>query len=211
MVNAVINQRRVAPYQSNQAEEISRLIFRPLQGFFNAIIFINHKVRNFRKHHPSLLSFYEALKTVFDRREDDPEHIVSNLTLVKRDAAVGGVRFAFDGHHIVSDDDEENSADDSGRLSLKKDCAPEAIEMEGSREGGRANILSPDESVGVSAEDLKRFSQDLSFGRVSMVIDDEYCSSIRKSCGLDNHVLLYRPKKNNATDQSRNTKPKKRH
>jgi len=80
--NAVANRDRGAPYVSNRAEETALLVLRPLQGFFNAIIFIHHKVRNFRREDASL-SFYEALVIVFDHEEEDPEHIVSNLTLVK--------------------------------------------------------------------------------------------------------------------------------
>jgi len=163
LLNAVIDRNHGVPYESNQAKEIARLIFRPLQGFFNAIIFIHHKVRKVRRHHRGL-SLYEALKMVFERREEDPEHIVSNLTLVKRDAALGGIRFAFDESPSDNDDDEEDSADDRGRLSLKKYCGPEAIEMSGSLEGGRELILSPDESVGVSVQDLEGFSQALSIG-----------------------------------------------
>ena len=200
LLNAVIDRDRGAPYESNQAKEIALLVFRPLQGFFNTIIFIHHKVRKVRRHHRGL-SLYEALKMVFERREEDPEHIVSNLTLVKRDAALVGLRFAFEESPSDNDDDDddEDSAHDRGRLSLKKYCVPEAIEMSGSLEGGRAIILSPDESVGVSTQDLEGFCQGLlSIGQVSVAIDDdtttpfnrsEY-SIIRNTYGLDNPGLV---------------------
>jgi len=177
LLNAVIKRDRGAPYESNQTKEIAHLVFRPLQGFFNAIIFINHKVRNFRRTRPAL-SLYEALKVVFERREEDPEHIVSNLILVKRDTALAGLRFAVDESPSDgdddADDDEEDSADERGRLSLKKYGGPEAIEMAGySLAGGRVLISSPDESVGVSTQDLEGFPQDLSIGQVSVAIDDD--------------------------------------
>jgi len=159
LMNAVANRDRGAPYESNRAEETARLVLRPLQGFFNAIIFIHHKVRNFRRDDDSL-SFYEALMIVFDREEDEPQHIVSNLTLVKRDVALGRLQFAFDERYSSSDDDE--------------DCLPEAIEMEGSLDGGRAFDFPPDQSVEMSARDLDGFSQDLSFGQVSVKDDTSH-------------------------------------
>jgi len=60
---------------------------------------------------------------VFAIREDEPELIVSNLTLVKREVALGRLRL-----HLI---DEEDSVDNRGRSSLKKDCDPEEIKITG--------------------------------------------------------------------------------
>ena len=158
-VTAVANRDRGAPYALNGAKEIAHLVFRPLQGFFNAIIFIHQKVRNFRREDASL-SFYEALMIVFDREVEDPEHIVSNLILVKRDVALGRLVFAFDDSSSSSDDDE--------------DCLPEAIEMADSLDGGRAFDCLQDQSVEESFRNLDGFSQDLSFGQDSVRDDTSH-------------------------------------
>jgi len=169
----VADRDRRAPYEPHLAKEIALLVLRPLQGFFNLIIFIHHKVRNFRRQNPSL-SLYEALKTVFANDEDDPEHIVSNLMLVKRDGALARLQFAFaDGCSINSDADEEEEEDSVARRviisSKNKDYDAGAIEMSASVDGVRAFHCSVDQSVGESARDLEGFSQqDLSFGTVSV-------------------------------------------
>jgi len=180
----IANARNGAPYKPNRAKEIARLFLRPLQGFFNAIIFIHHKVRNFRNQHPEL-SLYEALKKVFAIREDEPEHIVSNLTLVKRDDALGLLEFAFDGHHSDSgdgeDEDEDDSVDDRGRSSLKKDCDPKEMELTGSVEGGRVFICSPDPSVEPSVQDLEGFFEDSLCEQINVVMDDDTTTPLHRS------------------------------
>jgi len=164
LIDAVANRDRRAPYEPNRAGEIAFLVLRPLQGFFNLIIFIHHKVRNFRRHRS--LSFCEALKTVFDHEVADPEHIVSNLTLVNRDVGLARLHFAFaDGCSINddSDDEEEDSVDERVIISLKNKDDDVSVD------GVRAFHCSPDQSVGESARDLEGFSQeDLSFGQVSV-------------------------------------------
>ena len=125
------------------------------------------KVRNFRRQDASL-SLYEALKIVFDREEEDPEHIVSNVTLVKRDVALGRLQVAFENCPINRDADQEGSVDDRGISPLKKVCDPEATAMTSSLDGGRSFNCLPDQIVEDSVRDLEGFSQDLSFGQVSL-------------------------------------------
>jgi len=176
LIDAVANRDRRAPYEPNRAGETALLVLRPLQGFFNLIIFIHHKVRNFQRDDASL-SLYEALKIVFANEEDEPERIVSNLILVKTDVALARLHFAFaDGCSSNSDpnDEGEVSVDERVKISSKnKDGDAGAIEMTGSVDGLRAFRCSLDESVGESARDLEGFSQqDLSFGGQVSVNDD---------------------------------------
>ena len=85
------------------AEEIIRLIFRPSQGFLNIVVFIYHKIRNLQNHRPDL-STSAALRQTFARK-GDPEHIVSNLTLVRRNNHLGELQFAFEGAVEYEDED----------------------------------------------------------------------------------------------------------
>jgi len=61
--------------------QVTQLSLRPLQGFFNLIIFLNHKVYNARRR-SSNLSIYDALRKVFASK-GEPEHIISTLMLVR--------------------------------------------------------------------------------------------------------------------------------
>jgi len=61
--------------------QVMQLTLRPLQGFFNLIIFLNHKVYNARRS-SSNLSIYDALRKVFASK-GEPEHIISTLMLVR--------------------------------------------------------------------------------------------------------------------------------
>merc|ERR1719162_1914308 len=60
--------------------QVTQLSLRPLQGFFNLIIFLNHKVYNARRR--SRISISDALRNVFTSKEE-PEHIISTLMLVR--------------------------------------------------------------------------------------------------------------------------------
>jgi hypothetical protein len=61
--------------------QVVQLTIRPLQGFFNLIIFLNHKVYNARRR-SSNMSIRDALRDVFASKEE-PEHIISTLMLVR--------------------------------------------------------------------------------------------------------------------------------
>ena len=59
------------------------LIFKPLQGFFNALIFIYHKVHNLRRSDPNL-GFCHALRITFQSPSDVPEIFLSDIEKVER-------------------------------------------------------------------------------------------------------------------------------
>eukprot|EP01083_Nonionella_stella_P109666 320015_1 len=61
--------------------QVVQLAIRPLQGFFNLIIFLNHKVYNTRRR-SSNMSICDALRNVFASKEEQ-EHIISTLMLVR--------------------------------------------------------------------------------------------------------------------------------
>ena len=70
--------------QRSTVLQILRITLRPFQGVLNVGVFFYHKVKNIMSHNPGI-SAKLAFTKVWNSRED-PEHIVSNLTmLVKRD------------------------------------------------------------------------------------------------------------------------------
>lgn len=68
---------------------VLRVCLRPLQGVFNMIIFIHHKMRNIQTHRPQTSS-WAALLSIFQFK-NHPEYIVSNLTLVRWEECFGDV------------------------------------------------------------------------------------------------------------------------
>jgi hypothetical protein len=64
------------------------LIFVPLQGFFNCLIFVYNKVHNILSSSPDEMTFSQALKKViFSPSIEEEQVIVSTLGMVKRDIA----------------------------------------------------------------------------------------------------------------------------
>jgi len=61
-----------------------KLVFQPLQGFFNMLIFVHHKVYNLRRTDEDL-SVSEALRIIFAAPSMIPEMILSGLTIVHED------------------------------------------------------------------------------------------------------------------------------
>lgn len=60
---------------------ILRIIFQPLQGFFNMLIFLHHKVHSIRRDNPNE-SFAQALRTVFLSPKTVEDPIVSSIEIV---------------------------------------------------------------------------------------------------------------------------------
>lgn len=60
---------------------ILRLIFQPLQGFFNMLIFLHHKVYSIRRDNPNE-SFSQALYTVFVAPKTVEDPVVSSIEIV---------------------------------------------------------------------------------------------------------------------------------
>lgn len=128
-------------YKSSPAAEIARLVLRPLQGFFNVFIFLYHKVENYQRDDPSL-SLRGALKQVFDREKDDPDHLVSNLVLVRRDSHLGRLQFAFE----VEPETSCRDSDDKTPIEVNRRAVIPA-----------PAYLTPVPSVAHSAQDLEGF------------------------------------------------------
>ena len=71
---------------SPSAINILQRTFYPLQGFFNAIIFLHHKVTNLRQCHGSSISLSKALYyIILQPKKKMPEMHLSGLSVVKRD------------------------------------------------------------------------------------------------------------------------------
>ena len=68
--------------------DIIRVVLRPLNGFFNMLIFVYHKIYNIQRR-DRMLSFCQALRQLFGQDElEDPQYLFSNLTLVVRDGSM---------------------------------------------------------------------------------------------------------------------------
>ena len=67
----------------NEFAQVMKAIFQPLQGFYNLMIFIYHKIYNVQK--ASEADFLDALKIVFTSPKAVPEERVTNLTVVYED------------------------------------------------------------------------------------------------------------------------------
>ncbi len=121
-----------------RAEQVLRLIFRPSQGFFNLIIFIYHKVRNIKTHCPNI-SVREAFFKAFGH-ESEPEYIVSNLTMVRRNQQLDRLHFAFG-----DDDDDDDDDDDESITSLEP--VLQSVEMQ-TFERNAASLVPDVDSAG---------------------------------------------------------------
>ncbi len=148
------------------------LVLRPVQGLFNCIIFIYHKVDGLKKNDPSL-ELWLALKMTL-RGEEGVKCIVSDLTLVKHHAALAQLRFADDVNvveHIVEEDveeegngtkDEENGSSHSriGALSssprrTNKDDASSCNQENEQPDYYREERLSPISATAIANENMK--------------------------------------------------------
>jgi hypothetical protein len=87
--------------ESPMATQIMTLVFLPLQGFFNFMIFIGHKVYNYRRVNPGV-SRCEVLRTFFlsSTRVEEPMYI-SQLSHVEKNK-----------DSVAGDDEEENEEED---------------------------------------------------------------------------------------------------
>jgi len=87
--------------------QIIFLAFRPLQGFFNAIIFITLKVHSFRRMDPTI-NIHVALKRLL-KGEEAPDRIMSDMIIVQQDAAIMRLRKAQDAEEVGDDDDDDDN------------------------------------------------------------------------------------------------------
>ena len=62
-----------------------QLVFLPLQGFFNAIIFISHKVYNYRLANNENMSVRQALQKLFTESNEDDQVFFSRISMLKFD------------------------------------------------------------------------------------------------------------------------------
>jgi len=87
--------------ESPMATQVMTLIFLPLQGFFNLLIFMGHKVYSYRRVNPGV-SRCEVLKTFFFSSSVEEPMYISQLSRVeKKDASSGD----------YDDDEEEEDVD----------------------------------------------------------------------------------------------------
>ena len=67
----------------NEVAQVMKAIFQPLQGFYNLMIFLYHKIYNLQK--TTQADFLEALKIIFTSPKEVPQERITNLTGVYAD------------------------------------------------------------------------------------------------------------------------------
>eukprot|EP00554_Chaetoceros_debilis_P002932 CAMPEP_0194097328 /NCGR_PEP_ID=MMETSP0149-20130528/57811_1 /TAXON_ID=122233 /ORGANISM="Chaetoceros debilis, Strain MM31A-1" /LENGTH=208 /DNA_ID=CAMNT_0038783347 /DNA_START=862 /DNA_END=1488 /DNA_ORIENTATION=- len=95
--------------------QIIYLAFRPLQGFFNAIIFITLKVHSFRRMDPTI-NIHVALKRLL-KGEEAPDRIMSDMIIVQQDAAIMRLRKAQDAEEDGYDDNDNGPTRKVGEIN----------------------------------------------------------------------------------------------
>jgi len=70
--------------QGSSWPQYLELIFMPLQGFFNLVIFLWHKVLNYRRSHPDV-SIFTALRLFFTGKAQKEPVLISRISLLEYD------------------------------------------------------------------------------------------------------------------------------
>ena len=77
--------------EDNWSVQILKCIFQPLQGFFNFLIFMYHKIHNVRRCNKDF-GFGRALKFVFQSPSEVPQMLLSKIDLVKEEERMSSVK-----------------------------------------------------------------------------------------------------------------------
>lgn len=77
--------------EDNWSVQILKCIFQPLQGFFNFLIFMYHKIHNVRRCNKDF-GFARALKFVFQSPSEVPRMLLSKIDLVKEEERMSSVK-----------------------------------------------------------------------------------------------------------------------
>jgi hypothetical protein len=99
--------------------QILRSIFAPLQGFFNMLIFLHHKVDNLRRaKRNESLPLLEALRSLFRKPEIAQDVFVSMISMVIRDRAL---REEEQQRQQQDEEEESDSSDDDEEKDAEGD------------------------------------------------------------------------------------------
>lgn len=112
---------------------VLKMIFNPLQGFFNALIFVSHKVHNVIQSSPHL-SICEAFQIVLVRPRNVPEIVISKIELVDMECIYKRLRHAD--HHENDLSFVENVENESHEVSSITEDNPRVV-----RDGGNLQSL----------------------------------------------------------------------
>jgi len=111
----IMEQRSFDITKPTPVLQIIYLAFRPLQGFFNAIIFITLKVHSFRRMDPTI-NIHVALKRLL-KGEEAPDRIMSDMIIVQQDAAIMRLRKAQDAEEDGYDDNDNGPTRKVGEIN----------------------------------------------------------------------------------------------
>jgi hypothetical protein len=100
-VSLAQNSERTGIFRSSTGSQIYHLVTRPLQGFFNLVVFLGHKVYKLRQVRQNM-SICQAIWHVMTVREE-PIFVFSRISLVAHSGR--------DGDEIVFDGDDDNQDD----------------------------------------------------------------------------------------------------
>ena len=144
--------------RKNVIYQYFHVVLKPLQGFFNLIIFMGHKVYNIRRSNNDITR-WQAICQVLDSSKEEPTLFLSNINIVKN-------------HNTSDDDGNDNMLDAS------------FSEENGStgREGNNPSTMSPE--VGPSVAGISYNSEpnnDMSANLSGLSFDDQKEDKIVKS------------------------------
>ena len=101
------------PFAEIKSIQVLKVIFQPLQGFFNMLIFIYHKVSQVRRVEKHLDSTWEGLKVVFCQPRSIPEIIISRIEVLHSQKRVNVLEFFA---RNAGDDDDRKPQSEVSRM-----------------------------------------------------------------------------------------------
>lgn len=101
------------PFAEIKSIQVLKVIFQPLQGFFNMLIFIYHKVSQVRRVEKDLDSTWEGLKVVFCQPRSIPEIVISRIEVLHSQKRVNVLEFFA---RNAGDDDDRKPQSEVSRM-----------------------------------------------------------------------------------------------
>jgi hypothetical protein len=128
-VSLAQNAERTGIYRKSVGSQVYHLVTRPLQGFFNLIVFLGHKVYNLRQVQREM-SNCQALWHVLTVREE-PKFVFSRISLVAN-AERDGNEIIFDGDDDDANDNDNDATSTSRRAGTEGNASRKQRQFSGS-------------------------------------------------------------------------------
>mmetsp|Transcript_12459 Transcript_12459/g.23387 ORF Transcript_12459/g.23387 Transcript_12459/m.23387 type:complete len:509 (+) Transcript_12459:453-1979(+) len=155
-VSLAQNAERTEVFRSSTGSQIYHLITRPLQGFFNLVVFLGHKVYNLRQFRQDM-RICQAIWHVMTVREE-PRFVFSRISLVANSGRDGD-EIGFDGGDDNEEDDEMMEVE-SKQVSVGSGNSVNDMVVNSSNSKGSADGKMDDSNM--SDGTLEKFQDDYS-------------------------------------------------